>query len=59
MFLRFGSAQVLGSFQFGVGLPVSLTPPVPSGLWQATHLTLKMALPAAGLPFAGAGGAAA
>src|SRR5439155_254445 len=41
----------LASRQFGVGLPVSLTPPLPSALWQGTHLTEKIFLPTAGLPF--------
>src|SRR5438034_1640113 len=41
----------LASRQFGVGLPVSLTPPLPSALWQGTHLTEKIFLPSAGLPF--------
>src|SRR5215471_10273 len=55
MSLRFGSAQVLGSFQFGVGLPVSLTPPVPSALWQVAHaLALKTANPSFASPLAGA-----
>src|SRR5258705_2305676 len=55
MSLRFGSAQVLGSFQFGVGFPVSLTPPDPSALWQVAHaLALNIASPSFASPLAGA-----
>src|SRR5262245_63470230 len=48
------ASQVFLSVQFGVGLPVTLKPPVPSTLWQATHFTLKMAWPALASPAAGA-----
>src|SRR5436190_13646173 len=51
----------LASRQSGVGFPVSLTPPLPSALWQVAQLFAeKIFFPSAGRPgTSGAGGAAA
>src|SRR6185369_12204270 len=52
------ASHVFLSVQFGVGLPVTLKPPVPSFLWQATHSTSNFALPALASPAAALAGAA-